>query len=138
MHSKCDNCERDGRGLFKVGDADGIFCQVCGEGFSSWACIECGARNPVARTLFRLERKGSCFIATVAYGSPFAPEMATFYRLRDEVLLALAPGRAFVRAYYAISPSIARQLSKSQLLRKATRRLLLNPLARLIKAAFRF
>ncbi|MCI0524026.1 MAG: tetratricopeptide repeat protein [Acidobacteria bacterium] len=83
-------------------------------------------------------KSGGCFIATAVYGAPFAPELTTFYRLRDEVMLSSMPGRAFVRVYYAISPPMARWISRSSFLRAATRRLVLDPLAQMIKVVYRF
>ncbi|MCA2980641.1 MAG: hypothetical protein INH41_14320 [Myxococcaceae bacterium] len=49
---------------------------------------------------------GPCFIATIAYGAA-APELVVLRRFRDEVLLERPAGRAFVRAYYAVGPSLA-------------------------------
>ncbi len=62
-----------------------------------------------------------CFIATAAYGSPHAREVAVLRAFRDGHLLGNAPGRAFVRAYYALSPPLARAVARHPALAAATR-----------------
>ena len=50
---------------------------------------------------------GSCYIATAVYGSYDAPQVLSLRRFRDERLATSAPGRAFIRWYYAVSPRLA-------------------------------
>jgi hypothetical protein len=73
-------------------------------------------------------RRGSrdlrCFIATAVYGNPFAPEVVAWRRFRDGRLMPNAPGRALVRAYYALSPALARRLSGRTALNRLARRAL--------------
>ena len=51
---------------------------------------------------------GGCYVATCMYGSYDCPQVWTLRRYRDQTLAATAPGRAFIRAYYAISPRVVR------------------------------
>jgi lysophospholipase L1-like esterase len=64
---------------------------------------------------------GGCFIATAAYGTALEPEVVLLKRLRDRYLLPNGPGRAFVRCYYALSPSVAAVISESDALRCVVR-----------------
>lgn len=70
---------------------------------------------------------GGCFIATAAFGSPLAPQVAVLQRFRDRVLLPRDAGKAFVRWYYKHSPPLAAYLRQHDALR-ATVRLALVPL----------
>ncbi|MCA9552368.1 MAG: hypothetical protein KC933_20200 [Myxococcales bacterium] len=63
----------------------------------------------------------ACFIATAAYGSKDQVDVATLRRFRDEVLMPSAVGRAFVGAYYALSPPLADAIRERPLARAVTR-----------------
>ena len=53
-------------------------------------------------------KKDGCYIATAVYGSYDCPEVWTLRRFRDFRLMQTAPGRAFVRCYYAVSPALVK------------------------------
>jgi len=55
--------------------------------------------------------QGGCYIATAVYGSYETPEVMTLRRFRDERLEPTAAGRAFIRAYYRVSPTLARHFA---------------------------
>lgn len=63
------------------------------------------------QTRAALDRR--CFIATAIYG-PDAPETNFLRAWRDRVLMSTTAGRLFVRAYYAVSPSLVPMLSRSR------------------------
>lgn len=77
-----------------------------------------------------IQEPGACFIATAALG-PDAPELATFRRLRDEVLLRTAPGRWGVRGYYRWGAAAAPFVRRHPALRRGIARALRTLAARL-------
>lgn len=78
-----------------------------------------------------------CVIATAAYGSEMAPEVVYMRFVRDELIGSSYAGRILVAAfnvfYYSWSPSLAREIAASQLLR-AIFRVLLLPLVQIVHA----
>lgn len=75
--------------------------------------------------------KSGCYIATAVYGSYDAEPVLVFRRFRDERLAGHAFGRAFIRSYYAVSPSLARYFAGRTVLNRLARRLL-DGLAKLL------
>lgn len=61
-----------------------------------------------------------CFIATAIYG-PDAPETNFLRAWRDRVLMPAMAGRLFVRAYYAVSPSLVPMLCGNRGVAKVVR-----------------
>lgn len=104
--------------------------QICG--------IDSALGLESAKELEKLKdvKKGGCFIATATYGSPLAAEVLVFRSFRDRVLLTSRLGAVFVQIYYCVSPTAALFISKSRLLRGLTRRLLLEPILRLLEKRF--
>ena len=78
-------------------------------------------------------KTGGCFIATAAYGSPFASEVVAFRQFRDDVLLRSRLGSTLVRFYYFASPPVARVIGNHRWLRANVRRFVLQPMLRLLK-----
>lgn len=59
-----------------------------------------------------------CYIATCVYGSYDCPEVWTLRRFRDDILRKTAPGRAFVKCYYKLSPKMVERFGENKLFRK--------------------
>ena len=74
-------------------------------------------------------KSSPCFIATAAYGTPFAQEIDVLRIWRDKYLAKSMLGRSFVATYYRTSPPVAAFISKRPKLKGLTR-LLLTPLVR--------
>ena len=64
---------------------------------------------------------GGCYVATCVYGSYDCPEVWTLRRYRDGVLAQSVLGRAFIRTYYLISPSVVRCFGNCTWFRKIWR-----------------
>jgi hypothetical protein len=64
---------------------------------------------------------GGCFIATAAFGSYVDPHVKVLRSFRDACLQTTAPGRAFVKWYYATSPPIADVIRGNETLRAGVR-----------------
>jgi hypothetical protein len=62
-----------------------------------------------------------CFIATAAFGSPFETHVATLRHFRDRFLMPTSLGRAFVHAYYRLSPPMADFIAGHDSLRAGVR-----------------
>ena len=56
---------------------------------------------------------GGCYVATAVYGSYDCPQVWTLRRYRDNTLAETWYGRAFVRAYYAVSPTLVKWFGKT-------------------------
>lgn len=52
--------------------------------------------------------KAGCYVATAVYGSYNCPEVWTLRRFRDYTLAETWHGRAFIRTYYAVSPTLVK------------------------------
>lgn len=61
---------------------------------------------------------GGCYVATAVYGSYDCPEVWTLRRYRDNTLAETWYGRAFVRTYYAISPTLVRWFGETKWFKK--------------------
>lgn len=74
----------------------------------------------------------ACFIATAAYGTPFAKEIDVLRDFRDTTLVSNVLGRAFIKFYYTVSPPIAKVIARSEVLRKIVRGII-NPIVYILR-----
>lgn len=65
-----------------------------------------------------------CFIATAAYSTSIHPDLDTFRKFRDHILLTNPLGSSFVSVYYQIGPILAKYVSRNFHLKKLIRFLL--------------
>lgn len=59
-------------------------------------------------TIGQVTGSGSCYVATAVYGSYDCPQVWTLRRYRDYTMAETWYGRAFIRTYYAISPTLVK------------------------------
>jgi len=62
-----------------------------------------------------------CFIATAAYGTPFAPQLDILRAFRDQYLKTNALGRWFVKEYYIYGPKWAQKIKRRDSARAVVR-----------------
>lgn len=73
-----------------------------------------------ANTYFKLKSStsstssGGCYVATAVYGSYDCPQVWTLRRFRDNDLARSWYGRAFIRTYYSISPTLVKWFGKTE------------------------
>lgn len=77
------------------------------------------------------EQKSGCYIATAVYGSYDCSEVWTLRRFRDDTLDRTWYGRAFIRTYYAISPTLVRWFGRNSWFQALFRPMLDRLVARL-------
>jgi uncharacterized delta-60 repeat protein/uncharacterized repeat protein (TIGR02543 family) len=97
--------------------------------FSGWSGGASGTTNPITITmdsnksitanfnLIKEKKKGPCFVASAAYGSPLHPHVETLRDFRDKYLMPNKVGRAIVDFYYKYSPFFAHLIAKNKALK---------------------
>ena len=65
-----------------------------------------------------------CFVATVAFGNPDAPEVKVLRSFRDNVLMRNWFGKGFINVYYFVGPHLATAIGSNLAFRKFSRSVL--------------
>lgn len=74
--------------------------------------------KPEVKQVPSQKSSGGCYVATAVYGSYDCPEVWTLRRFRDTILASTWYGRAFIRTYYAISPTLVKLFGDTQWFKK--------------------
>lgn len=74
--------------------------------------------------------ESGCYVATAVYGSYNCPEVWTLRRFRDNTLNATWYGRAFIKTYYAVSPTLVKWFGETNWFKKMWRK----PLDRMVSS----
>lgn len=64
------------------------------------------------------QKSGGCYVATAVYGSYDCPQVWTLRRYRDYTLAETWYGRAFIKTYYAISPTLVKWFGHTEWFKK--------------------
>lgn len=67
-----------------------------------------GSSDPGAFGSYNHSDSQGCYVATCVYGSYDCPQVWTLRRFRDYSLATTPYGRAFIRLYYAVSPTLVK------------------------------
>lgn len=76
-----------------------------------------------------------CFIATAAYGTPFAEEINVLRNWRDESLETTYSGKLFIKTYYNLSQPVADNIRNSSVKKKFVR-FFLNPVVKVLSGSY--
>ncbi|GHV48269.1 hypothetical protein AGMMS49546_38690 [Spirochaetia bacterium] len=79
------------------------------------------------------QHSGGCYVATAVYGSYDCPQVWTLRRYRDFTLAESLFGRAFIRLYYALSPTLVKWFGKKMWFNHLWRSILDRKIANLRK-----
>ena len=74
--------------------------------------------EPATFSTQQTANKSGCYVATCVYGSYDCPQVWTLRRYRDDTLGSTWYGRLFIRAYYAISPTLVKWFGKTNWFKK--------------------
>ena len=75
-------------------------------------------KNEVSDEGVKKNNDNGCYIATCVYGSYDCPQVWTLRRFRDYTLDETWYGRAFIKCYYAISPTLVKWFGETKWFRK--------------------
>lgn len=78
-----------------------------------------------------VEKEGGCYVATAVYGSYDCPQVWMLRRYRDQFLAKTMLGRAFIKLYYAVSPTAVSLFGTTKWFNKLFRGILDRKLSKL-------
>ena len=113
--------------LFK--DVSGVDLKTAKEACEAYTPIRGLPPPPNGSSVPNTNSSGGCYVATCVYGSYDCPEVWTLRRYRDYNLDKTWYGRAFIKTYYAISPTAVKLFGDYDWFKKIFRRPLDNMVA---------
>ncbi len=101
--------------VVKVVETNDYSCKVASYGIGS-AVLTCTLDGmDISKSMkITVEKEGGCYVATAVYGSYNCPEVWVLRRYRDQKLASHGFGRAFIKLYYAVSPTVVKLFGKTR------------------------
>ena len=102
-------------GVAKIVSEDGTKCVLESRRVGRTVLI-CRTRDREIQKRIEVEvpKEKGCYVATSVYGSYDCPEVWVLRRYRDNYLAESALGRAFIKLYYAVSPTVVKCFGKTK------------------------
>ncbi|MBQ7898050.1 MAG: ribosomal protein L7/L12 [Clostridia bacterium] len=127
--------EQDLNGNSPFKNTTSLKCTTCHSIYASdmTSCPTCGRSSSLnhAVTPQSANSSGGCYVATCVYSSYDCPQVWTLRRYRDDTLASSWYGRAFIRTYYAVSPTIVKWFGNTQWFKKMWKNKLDNMVSKL-------
>lgn len=101
--------------VVKIVSAGRSGCKIRSVGYGE-AMLMCSLDGTGIKKVMKIvvAKEKGCYIATSVYGSYDCPEVWALRRYRDNFLSEHLFGRAFIKVYYALSPSVVKTFGKSK------------------------
>ena len=98
-----------------------------------YSVLTCSLENTDIQKNIRVNvvKEKGCYVATAVYGSYDCPEVWTLRRYRDNYLASGVLGRAFIKTYYAVSPTAVRWFGETKWFNKLWKSVLDKMVAKL-------
>lgn len=139
--------------LYDQGLLENDFCAWCGSNelksgyYRSPSFSARGVRVPICDDCFmeatdgniqfkNTPSKSGCFIATAVLGDPFHPDIILLKNFRDNHLSKHPLGLLFIRAYYFLSPPIAKLILRSSSLRIFVKNKIIIKVVKLVRQKY--
>ena len=101
--------------VVRVLESTGDTCKITSLSYGT-AYLTCSLNGTDIRKTMRIDvvKEKGCYVATAVYGSYDCPQVWVLRRYRDQYLASRAFGRAFIKFYYALSPTAVRLFGKTK------------------------
>ena len=102
--------------LVKIVETNGYTCQIATTLQPCTAVLKCSVDGTDICKYMKVnvEKAKGCYVATAVYGSYDCPQVWMLRRYRDQFLASHGFGRAFIKVYYALSPTAVQWFGKSK------------------------